>query len=335
MTDADPQVEFGYDKYASRRKGWPSWLSSIGFHFLMFAILAFLLYQVPKGIGEETVQTGGIVLVNADLNANEKPYLEQSDIESPDAADDAAASAMGGDVAQQTPAMQMDNLPELPGMESSEEARRRAVEAQQVGSGLSDLALPTAQNGGGKIGQVPVRFGGLTGTGSRFVYVVDRSGSMNSGGLIHAARAELEASLNSLTEAQQFQVIFYNDDALTFSPMAGPTKMYPGTKENIKLAIDFVKQTPALGGTAHMAGLEPALKLAPDVIFFLTDADDGLTPGEFNRLSRLNRSNASINVIVFGLTEQANNVTQTFTRLTRETRGQFVFKSTLSLSRER
>jgi hypothetical protein len=335
MSSESTTEEYGYRRYASRRQDWPGWLSSVLFHALIAALIAFLLYQAPRGIGDETVATGGIVLVNADLAANEKPYLEESDIESPESAEDAAAAAMGGEVASETPTLDAEDLPELPGMEASDEARRRAVQAQQAGSGVSDLTMPNPQNGGGKIGQVPVRFGGVTGTGSRFVYVVDRSGSMNNTGLMESAKAELEASLKSLTEFQQFQVIFYNEDAIVFNPTGDPPKLMHGTKENIQSAIEFVQQTPASGGTVHMAALEPALNLGPDVIFMLTDAEDILSPDEFARIGRLNRTNASINVIVFGPTPEPTPGNLSFSRLTRETRGQFVFKSTSALRRRR
>lgn len=326
----DSISDYDYQQYANRPQDTWGWASSVTFHVVMFLLVSFLLYQVPKGIGEETVQTGGIVLVNADLAANEKPYLEQSDIQSPETAEDAAAAAMGGEVAEQTPTLDMDELPELPGMQASDVARNQAVEAQLAGSGVSPSDLPNAQNGGGKIGQKPVRFGGMVGTGSRFVYVVDRSGSMNNGGLMQAAKAELEASLNSLTEEQQFQLIFYNDEAFIFNPNteAAP-KMMHATKDNIALAMEFIRQTPASGGTVHIKALEPALKLTPDVIFLLTDADDQLSPADNTKLSRWNKANTSINVLVFGPTPEPTAVNLSFSKLAKETRGQFVFKSSV------
>lgn len=333
MAERETISEYNYQRYAHRPQDSWGWLSSVAFHAVMFLLVAFLLYQVPKGIGKETVQTGGIVLVNADLAANEKPYLEQADIESPDTAENAAASAIGGEVSEQTPAFDLEDLPELPGIQSSEDARKRALKAQQAGTGLSDVALPNAQNGGGKIGQEAVRFGGLVGTGSRFVYVVDRSGSMNNNGLMQSAKAELEASLNSLTEHQQFQLIFYNDDALIFNPTGAAPKMMQATKDNIQLALEFIQQTPASGGTVHMAALEPALTLNPDVIFFLTDADEQLTQPDMAKLARLNKSNASINVLVFGASTNPTQANRTYERLAKETRGMFVYKSTMSLRR--
>ncbi len=331
MAAGDMISDYDYQQYANRPQGWRGWVSSVTFHVLMFLLITYVLYQVPKGIGEETVQTGGIVLVNADLSANEKPYLEQADIQSPETAENAAAAAMGGEVAEKTPALELDDLPELPGMQSSEDARKRAVEAQQAGSGMSDLALPNAQDGGGKIGQVPVRFGGMVGTGSRFVYVVDRSGSMNNSGLMQAAKAELEASLNSLTEHQQFQLIFYNDEPLIFNPTGAAPTMMPATKDNIRLALDFIRQTPASGGTVHIAALEPALRLNPDVIFLLTDADDKLSDADYTKLTRLNKANTSINVLVFGPTSAPTAINRSFEKLTKGTRGMFAFKSSVAL----
>ncbi|MDP1561159.1 MAG: VWA domain-containing protein [Pirellulaceae bacterium] len=334
MAESDAISDYDYQQYANRPQDTWGWASSVTFHVLMFLLISFLLYQVPKGIGEETVQTGGIVLVNADLAANEKPYLEQSDIQSPETAEHAAAAAMGGEVTEQTPALDVNDLPELPGMQSSEDARKRAQKAQQEGSGISDLALPNAQVGGGKIGQEAVRFGGMVGTGSRFVYVVDRSGSMNNSGLMQAAKAELEASINSLTEHQQFQLIFYNDEALIFNPTGAAPKLMHATKDNIALVMEFIRQTPASGGTVHIKALEPALKLTPDVIFMLTDADDLLSEADNTKLARWNKSNASINVLVFGPTPEPTAVNLSFSKLAKETRGQFVFKSTVALRKK-
>src|SRR5262249_26464602 len=51
---------------------------------------------------------------------------------------------------------------------------------------------------------------GVTGRGSRFVYVFDRSLSMQ-GAPLAAAKRELLASLSDLKRVHQFQIIFYNE----------------------------------------------------------------------------------------------------------------------------
>ena len=54
---------------------------------------------------------------------------------------------------------------------------------------------------------------GVEGEGSKFVYVFDRSGSMQGfqGRPLAAAKRELITSLESLESVHQFQVIFYNE----------------------------------------------------------------------------------------------------------------------------
>ncbi len=332
MSQPMDQSEIGYYRFASRSKGWQSWLTSFLFHGLILAVIAILLYQIPKGAARDDIATGGIVLVNADLEANEKPYLEKDDVESPDATDAAAAAAAGA-VAATEQTMSLDDLPDLPGLDAADDAKAKATQAQQAVPGAGDLAVPTTQNGGGKIGQKPVGFSGVKGVGSRFVYVVDRSASMNEKGLMKAAKAELKESLSSLTELQQFQVVFYNDHPLAFNPNGGPPKLFFGTEENIALALDFVERTTPDGATVHLEALEQALGLGADVVFLLTDADDGLTRDELAAIDRANRAAASINVIVFGPTAQPTAANLSFNRLTKENRGQFVYKPLTAIRR--
>ena len=67
---------------------------------------------------------------------------------------------------------------------------------------------------------------GVIGEGHKFVYVFDRSGSMDGhgGAPLAAAKAELIASLKDLGQMHQFQIIFYNEQPRIFSPtgVAGP-----------------------------------------------------------------------------------------------------------------
>jgi hypothetical protein len=66
------------------------------------------------------------------------------------------------------------------------------------------------------------------------------------------------------------------------------------------MAEQFVRQITASGGTSHMEPLRLALRLAPDVIFFLTDAaDPQLSPSQLRELHRLN-SGTVVNTIEFG-----------------------------------
>ena len=111
----------------------------------------------------------------------------------------------------------------------------------------------------------------MEGSGSSFAYVVDRSDSMNAydGAPLRFAKRELIKSLGSLNEYNQFQIVFYND---SLSPMSGG--MLFATDQGKSRAINFIRNMPGDGGTSHFPALKQALSLAPEVLYFLTDADD-------------------------------------------------------------
>lgn len=144
---------------------------------------------------------------------------------------------------------------------------------------------------------------GLEAKGNRFVYVFDRSASMAEpdGRPLAAAKQELIRSFDELGDVQQFYVIFYNDRLHVFSPAGSRGRLVFATEENRRAARRFVEGVRADGGTRHAEALAAAFRLAPDVVFLLTDADakDDLTDAELERLSRLG-SGSRCMVVQFG-----------------------------------
>jgi hypothetical protein len=134
---------------------------------------------------------------------------------------------------------------------------------------------------------------GVTARGSSFVYVFDRSLSMQ-GPALAAAKRELLTSLSHLKPVQQFQIIFYNE-----KPKMMPSPQLLFADDNgLRQAESFVGSITAAGGTDHVQALELALRLQPDVIFLLTDADEPpLSARELNAIHQ--KSTAIINVIEF------------------------------------
>ena len=106
---------------------------------------------------------------------------------------------------------------------------------------------------------------GVSGSGSRFVYVFDRSDSMNGfgGRPLRAAKRELIRSLQSLNDRQQFQLIFYNDKPTPFRMSGIPLQMMAGEEINKIAAARYIDSIVAYGGTEHESPLRMALRLAP------------------------------------------------------------------------
>ena len=167
---------------------------------------------------------------------------------------------------------------------------------------------------------------GAIGEGRKFVYVFDRSGSMDGhgGAPLSAAKKELIASLDDLGSTHQFQIIFYNEQPRVFNPTGTPGRLVFGTEQNKYLAQKFVGSITADGATRHEEALEMAIKMGADVIFFLTDADEPrLTAKQLARVAQLNRGTA-INAIEFGYGAQSD-PDDFLVQLARQNGGQHVY----------
>ena len=143
---------------------------------------------------------------------------------------------------------------------------------------------------------------GVVGEGYKFVYVFDRSGSMGGSGrnALRAVKAELLASLDNLDTIHQFQIIFYNDRPVIFNPSGAPGRLAFANEQNKQRARRFIATMVADGGTRHMDALELATKMQPDVIFFLTDADEPvLSRRDLDKVQR-RAAGITIHAIEFG-----------------------------------
>ena len=183
--------------------------------------------------------------------------------------------------------------------------------------------------GPAKIGQGLARTGvyGIEAEGHSFVYVFDRSDSMGVGGgsPLASAKAQLIASLDDPTEQNQFHIIFYNTTPHTMDlgrRFGGLVFADEWAKAQAKKHVQSIT---ASGGTDHFAALQAGLRLHPDVIFFLTDADQpGLTRPQFEQINRLNSGRTSIHTIEFG--DHPHSSRENFLgRIARENGGKHVY----------
>jgi hypothetical protein len=161
---------------------------------------------------------------------------------------------------------------------------------------------PTSKSGTGRRGpRGSTPFFGIVDIGSRFVYVIDCSGSMYSHNAMGAAKNELLKSLRTLNRFQQFQIVFYNTDQ-KWLKVAGKVdfRFFSADDKSLRLASDFITEVEPEGGTQHLTALELGLRLHPDVIFFLTDGGKpGLSDSDIESLKRLNERHTRIHCVQF------------------------------------
>jgi hypothetical protein len=174
---------------------------------------------------------------------------------------------------------------------------------------------------------------GIEGRGSTFVYLFDRSGSMSDfgGRPLAAAKEELLTSLQVLRATNQFQIIFYNHELASFNPYhPQPARLMFGDERTKEQAEQFVRQMRASGGTRHLEPLRVALKLAPDVVFFLTDgAQPELTAQQLEEIARLNRGTV-IHAIEFGV-GPATGTVNFMVKLAQQSGGRYVYMDVTQL----
>jgi hypothetical protein len=130
--------------------------------------------------------------------------------------------------------------------------------------------------------------------GRSVVFVLDRSLSMGLHGAFERARAELLNSLHHLPANVQVQVLAYNHQEPHF--LLTPEQLLPADIPVINLFAQAIADLMPNGSTHHVNALRRALLLKPDVIYFVTDADD-LNLGDVAAIIEANKSGTTIHVI--------------------------------------
>ncbi|MCI0639163.1 MAG: hypothetical protein L0Y72_14330 [Gemmataceae bacterium] len=163
------------------------------------------------------------------------------------------------------------------------------------------------------------KFFGIPARGSRIVYVLDCSGSMGKNGAIVVAARELVRSVEQLPAQAQFQVIVYNArPRLLLARHRGWLTASPQIIHEIETAFNSL---PPEGNTDHGPALAMALAQQPDVVYFLTDADD-LKQEQLRQTNLANRGRAVIHTVELTLANQ-HRIGMPMQLLARDNRGAY------------
>lgn len=279
-----------------------TWGLSVLFHVSLIVILGVTWRAATKPAGDAPEILRTVELV-AKRDTPEGPvYVDKAATEAKAAAEAANPSPVNtkqlfGGGGMQSP---VDLNPSLP--KASEIAGLGLGSGPPVPGGAS-LLDGTAARSSASGGRARTKVYGLKGEGNRFVYVFDRSGSMGGSGnkALNSAKKELLQSIADLGDAHQFQIIFYNEQPTIMRFDDLPNLMFANAENKARARL-FVAGISADGATAHEPAIYLALQLNPDVIFFLTDADQPeLSPAALAKIQQRNHGSCVINTIEFGL----------------------------------
>jgi hypothetical protein len=316
-----------------RRGRWqlaaPAWLVSALAHALLILVLGYMAGQELHGTnappGADLIASTSTSLDDSDLFEGEDAVTLEAPRQPVDEEplDDrqTAGGAMNDVIADDPP---VDTSSALPS----------ARELAGFGQGETGTATGVGELTGGRRRSTTVAGGkartkvyGVEGEGNKFVYVFDRSASMGSGAgsALASAKRELLASLADLSDTNQFQIIFYNDKPVAMDLGRQYGGLLFADRQSQELAQKYVRGIMADGSTRHGDALEAALRLTPDVIFFLTDADEPeLPPAALAKIKRRNGGRTSIHTIEFGLGPQ-NSRDNFLAKIARQNGGKYVY----------
>ncbi len=288
----------------------PSWLASLVLHLALCLVLAVAWQsRTSRGIGGGG--DGDLIGVFTDGPTGDY-YDSQGDGQEEGAAPTISESALVASVLGGPPSVQPGPVGDGagPGGGSAGGGEGSLFGGESgTGTGRTGRGPGSGLGSGGLIGSPSQpRAGSGRGTktaffvedqGNSFVFVIDRSASMSQSGRLAAAKAELRGAIKNLTRANQFHIIFYNDNPTVFRPLGD--RAFTADEPTKRLAERFIDSITADGPTD---GFERALQMAvsfhPDVIYFLTDAEDiSLSDLDLAGLSRTSYG-TTIHAIKFG-----------------------------------
>ena len=152
---------------------------------------------------------------------------------------------------------------------------------------MPGLMMPSSGTlaGGGLRGSAPARLGRVSfvglggGNARRIVYVVDASGSMI--GAFPMILEELRKSVEDLSAAQSFAIIFFQRDQAVETPPGG--RLVRATDENKGRTLEWIgRNILPSGRSSPLNALERAMALQPEVVFLLSSNITGSGRYEMN-----------------------------------------------------
>ena len=249
---------------------------STALHVIVLAACSLIWFLLPDeplsaGIDSELLQS---------TIADPPKTVELSEITPPTEADIALTSGGESRTYLKRPAPKLEISPQsvTPLTTAATDAEWISEDVTQaydlVGSALARMSSDGSGTGTGDgKGDSTGGMFGLRPVGKRFVYVLDCSRSMNhphdSEAKTRFKRMQMELlnSIKTMSAEQEFYFIFFNDYVIRM-----PSRNLVPASHDLKVKyLTWMAQLQADGNTEPKGALYAAMKLNPDVIYFLTD----------------------------------------------------------------
>ncbi len=275
---------------------------SMIFHLTLVSILALAAIPLNRELSVSTIVTDF---------SNEETLAIPVHFEQKTLATDSGQSSKGSTTTQafqsRVPNSPVDASPR------SDEASPLDLSATGLAAGsltekISPLVLNSSAansgngngNSGNGSGDGDSEFFGLDIKGTSVVFVVDASGSMNfphpgpAKTRFGRVKIELVKTIQKMTKSERFFMVFFNEFAI---PMPAH-RLVAATPTNQQMYVNWMIPGRAEGETEPEAALLRALRLRPEVIYFLTDGRFKYSVVE--NVKKANRAHVVINTLCFG-----------------------------------
>lgn len=286
-----------------------SWIVSLGFHASLLAGLIYLWPHLRPITAELSPSPDHIVLESSPIE-----LVEEADLTV------AASNISPQTIETETNPLAIAPSKVEPPISPPQNPSSTIEQPQHIQLHTAISSGETGQT----TGQATLRVFGNEASGKKFVFLFDRSISME-GLPLQAAKAQLLSGLNALETNHQFQIIFFNHEPLLWNFPTKNPQLVNATVAHRQLAKKFVEGIAAYGGTYRRSALLHALNLRADVIYFLTDADAPMAGSDILESVRLARqTGTAIHTIEFGILP--NPTRKNFLKqLARYSGGQYVY----------
>lgn len=301
-------------------RDWITFGMSFAFHSILMIAIFLLSTTFGGGGGQnEPERVAGIVLSVRDAAEDQPEYLDASDtqpIDQPaEPASALAAKSTQDDEPPTLPTSAASPKIALPGFDfnqTNDATKMATAKADTVSTKpyqlsdadkeiiAADQAYFNSLKPTGPATSISV-FGSGQLEGRSFVFLLDRSKSMGSGGLgvLDIAGTELTKAVGNLKPHHTFQILGYNSKT---SPMKA-RRLLAATSEHKAAVPKFIQDMVAFGKTEHEFALMAAISYRPDVIVLLSDGDDfgGMNDLKLKKIRQNLRGAAQIHCVQFGL----------------------------------